>query len=157
VTWELEFYADKYGREPVKEWLESLDGVKRAAAMRGLSVILANEGPGVSSTEYGKPLKKGLFEFRLRIDATTVLAKHDPALLAKFPDQPRGPVLLRVFCHASDGKLILLLGAYDKGKDSSDRRQKNEIAVARARLRDWQSTSRDGSRFRSWWIRQVRR
>ena len=61
---ELEFYADQNGREPVREWLDELDEVKRAAALRGLSVILAAEGPGVSSTEYGKPLNKGRFEFR---------------------------------------------------------------------------------------------
>ena len=86
MMWELEFYADKNGREPVREWLDGLDKVKRAAALRGLSVILATEGPGVSSTEYGKPLNKGLFEFRLRIDAVTILAKHDPGLLEKFAD-----------------------------------------------------------------------
>lgn len=157
MTWELEFYADKHGKEPVREWLDGLDAVKRAAALRGLSVILANEGPGVCSTEYGQPLNKGLFEFRLRIDAATVLAKHDPSLLERFPDQPRGPVLLRVFCHASEGRLILLLGAYDKGNDPSDRRQREEIVVARKRLTDWRLTSRGGSRFRLWWVRQVRR
>ena len=156
MMWELEFYVDKNGREPVREWLDGLDKVKRAAALRGLSVILAAEGPGVSSTEYGKPLHKGLFEFRLRIDAATILAKHDPGLLEKFPDQPRGSVLLRVICHASDGSLILLLGAYDKGKDPSGRRQNSEIAVARKRLKDWQTSSRGGSRFRAWWVRQVR-
>lgn len=157
MQWELEFYADKHGREPVREWLDDLDDVKRAAALRGLSVILANEGPGVSRSEYGTPLGKGLFEFRLRIDAASVLAKHHPALLDRFPDQPRGQVLLRVFCHASEGRLILLLGAYDKGDDPSDRRQRKEIAVARRRLTDWKLSSRGGSRFRRWWIRQVRR
>lgn len=157
MAWELEFYEDKDGREPVKDWLDGLEPVKKAAALRGLSVILGNEGPSVLGTEYGKPLGKGLFEFRLRIDAATVLAKHHPGLLEKYPDQPRGPVVLRVFCHASEGKLILLLGAYDKGIDPSKKRQDREIAVARSRLNDWARTKKGGSRFRRWWISQVRR
>lgn len=125
--------------------------------MRGLSVILAHFGPSVAGTEYGRWLSHGMFEFRLRLDAATILAKHDVRLLRQFPDQPRGPVLLRVFCHAEDGRVILLLGAYDKGLDPSDRRQIREIARARKRLTDHQMRSRPGSRFRSWCVGQVRR
>jgi hypothetical protein len=44
---------------------------------------------------------------------------------------------LRVFCHAHGQKLILLLGAYDKAKDASAKRQEREIAAARARLSEW--------------------
>jgi len=43
-----------------------------------------------------------------------------------------------VFCHAHGDRLILLLAAYDKGENPSPRRQNTEIALARARLRDWQ-------------------
>ena len=135
---------------------DGLDDVKRAAAMRGLSVILAHLGPSVAGTEYGRWLSHGLFEFRLRIDAATILAKHDARLLSQFPDQPQGPVLLRVFCHAEDGRVIVLLGAYDKGLDPSDRRQIREIARARKRRTDHRMRPRPGSRFRSWWVGQVR-
>lgn len=120
-------------------------------------MILAHFGPAVTGSEYGRWLSHGLFEFRLRIDAATILAKHDARLLRHFPDQPQGPVLLRVFCHAEDGRVILLLGAYDKGLDPSDRRQAREIARARKRLTDFQMRSRPGSGFRSWWVSQVRR
>jgi hypothetical protein len=50
---------------------------------------------------------------------------------------PNERILLRVFCHAYGNKLILLLGGYDKGADTSARRQSDEIAVARARLAEW--------------------
>jgi hypothetical protein len=46
--------------------------------------------------------------------------------------------LFRVFCHTHGDRLILLLAGYDKGADPSPRRQNAEIALARARLRDWQ-------------------
>src|SRR5665647_1071608 len=42
--------------------------------------------------------------------------------------------LLRVFCHATGDRVILLLGGYDKGKDPARRRQDHEIEVARRRL-----------------------
>lgn len=96
MTWELVFYSDSNGREPVREWLDDLDDVKRAAAMRGLSVILAHLGPAVAGTEYGRWLSHGLFEFRLRIDAATILAKHD----AQRPATDRGD---RTCSEAVDG------------------------------------------------------
>ena len=85
---------------------------------------------GVCATAYGKQLGKGLFEFRLRRDATSgaLPGRHSRG-------EPR--VLLRVFCHAYGNKVVLLLGGYDKGADPSPRRQSEEIAVARTRLADW--------------------
>ena len=84
-AWELEFFRDADGREPVVTWLDNLDAVKREAAKRGLSIVLASQGPAVVGTEYGKNLGDGLFEFRLRIDAQVILQKHAPHLLAKYP------------------------------------------------------------------------
>ncbi|HET6437383.1 MAG TPA: hypothetical protein VFG59_04940, partial [Anaeromyxobacter sp.] len=55
-------------------------------------------------------------------------------------------VLLRIFCHAHGHKLILLLGAYDKGEYTSPRRQDAESALARARLRDWRRRQATGER-----------
>ena len=66
---------------------------------------------------FGRPLGEGLFEFRILEDGL-------PA---------------RAFCHAYGERLILLLGAYDKGKDPSERRQNQEIKVARGRLKAWKT------------------
>lgn len=160
VSYELEFYDERSGREPVREWLDDLDVVKRAAAMRGLSIILAAEGPGVCRTEYGTNLGGGLCEFRLRHDADEVLRSRRPDLHAKLGRQPQGKVLLRVFFAEVDGKVVLLLGGYDKGRDPSKARQNVEIKVARARLAEYRrraTGSRPRSRFIGWWAQQVRR
>jgi putative component of toxin-antitoxin plasmid stabilization module len=79
--------------------------------------ILQQQGIGVCGSAFGRQLGGGIFEFRLR----------EPPLLA------------RIFCHAHGNRVILLLGAYDKGRDPSARRQNREIALARARLAEWRA------------------
>ena len=59
-----------------------------------------------------RPLGRGLFEFRISGLNT----------------------LVRVFFTYKKGKLILLLGGYNKGADSSAARQHKEISLARKRL-----------------------
>jgi putative component of toxin-antitoxin plasmid stabilization module len=82
---------------------------------------------------YGKQLGEGLFEFRLRHDAGEILR----SLRKPARDEPQSErILLRVFCHAHGDRLVLLLGGYDKGADSS-KRQQREIAEARRRLADF--------------------
>lgn len=61
-----------------------------------------------------KPLGRGLFEFRISGLST----------------------LVRIFFTYKKGRLILLLGGYDKGADSSTARQQKEISLARKRLAD---------------------
>jgi hypothetical protein len=48
-----------------------------------------------------------------------------------------GEVLLRMFFAAYGEKVVLVLGGYDKGHDSSPRRQAREIDQARKRLRSF--------------------
>jgi putative component of toxin-antitoxin plasmid stabilization module len=59
-----------------------------------------------------KPLKGGLFEFRISSGAT----------------------LVRVFFTFKRNHVMVLLGAYDKGSDPSRKRQQQEIAIARKRM-----------------------
>jgi hypothetical protein len=51
--------------------------------------------------------------------------------------------------HAHGDKLILLLGAYDKGQDVSKKRQQEEIRTAKARLKMWEQQQRDKARASS--------
>ena len=88
--------------------------------------VLQHLGIGVCGTEFGRQLGGGLFEFRLRRDLADILGKGGEE-----------KVLLRVFCHAHGRRLVLLLGGYDKGEDTSAKRQEAEIALARKRLADW--------------------
>jgi hypothetical protein len=133
----LEFYQSPDGREPVRRWMEKvLSADHRRALDAALTLILAVHGVGVCGTPYGRQLGRGLFEFRLDEDEATVSRKwasrHVPASRAA-----GSRILLRVFCHATGDRIVLLLGGYDKGRDPSRRRQQREIARARARLAEF--------------------
>jgi len=131
ATYELEFYEDEAGDEPVRRWItEELTRTQRFALGQAMREELQEKGVGVCATEFGKQLGKGLFEFRLR-----------RYVVPTSPPGRRGArearILLRVFCHAYGNKVVLLLGGYDKAADPSPRRQDEEIALARSRLGDW--------------------
>jgi hypothetical protein len=136
----LEFYADADGDQPVLRWLrEELTPTQRRAIGVAMAEILQVEGIGVCRGAYGKQLGDGLFEFRLRHDAGEILRSLGKAAR----DEPRHErILLRVFCHAHGNRLILLLGGYDKGADTSSKRQQREIAIARRRLADYRRRNR---------------
>lgn len=115
--YELRFYDEPDGTEPVRDWIkEELSAEHRRSLGAALREVLQERGINVCGTQFGKPLSDGLFEFRLR---------------------EKG-LLLRVFCHAFGNKMVLLLGAYDKGSDTSEKQQQAEMKVARARLKEWQ-------------------
>ncbi len=139
--YDIEFYEDEHGDAPVLRWLrEELSPRKRRALGTAMNRVLQVLGVDVCDTKFGRQLGKGLFEFRLR---GADLAEVAPA---GEPDPAEAKTLLRVFCHAHGDKLILLLGGYDKGGDTSGKRQQKEIAVARTRLKDWQKLQRRRSR-----------
>jgi hypothetical protein len=122
-----------------------LSDVQHDALAEALRLVLAERGPDVCRTEWGKALGEGLYEFRVRHTA-----KEVSAMVGGIP--PGGKVgervLLRVFFHAYGRRVVLLLGGYDKGKDPSERRQQREITTARKRLDDFKArqTAERGSR-----------
>lgn len=132
--WEVEFFEDDSGRQPVREFLLSLEPDKRAALIAAIEMILIPRGLDVCATEYGRQLGEGLFEFRVRHDET-VIRGQSPG--SRSESKRRGDIVLRVFCHAYGEKVILLLGGYDKGADASPRRQSREIEQSRKRLRSF--------------------
>jgi len=118
---QLEFYAEASGRQPVLEWLRDEVSVStRRVVGTALHEILQEQGVGVCGTPFGRQVGGGLFEFRLR----------------------EGALLLRAFCHAYGDRVILLLAAYDKSEDPSAKRQLKEIELARRRLTAWQHRQR---------------
>ena len=135
----LEYYRTSAGDEPVRRWIfDKLGAPLRRAAVMGLQHVLAERGLDVCGTEFGRHLGQGLFEFRLRYDETALRRRlHLVAPSSPGPSR-RDPVLLRVFCHAYEDRVILLLAGYDKGADPSRKRQQREIDVARRRLADFQ-------------------
>lgn len=133
MTWTVEFFEDDQGRQPAREWLQSLDSHKRAAAIAAIEVYLSDMGLDVCGTEHGKALGQGLFEFRIRHDEDVILGTKSK----EGRSGGQGQVLLRIFCHAYGQRVVLLLGGYDKGVAPSKRRQDREIETARARLRSF--------------------
>ena len=130
VTWKIEFFEDDDGRQPVREWLLSLERDKRAAAVAAIELLLGEWGLNICSTEHGKQLGQGLFELRVRHDETVLRGGAREG-----NGKRRADILLRVFCHAYGDRVVLLLGAYDKGVAPSPRHQQREIDRARKALR----------------------
>lgn len=119
LFYQMDFYEDPEGTQPVRKWLRELPSQDRRTIGAALRYILQEQGVGVCGTAFGKQLGGGIFEFRLR----------------------EGDMLVRVFCHAFGDRRILLLGAYDKRMDPSGRQQSKEISESRKRLTEWRSRS----------------
>jgi TPP-dependent indolepyruvate ferredoxin oxidoreductase alpha subunit len=84
----------------------------------------------------------GIFEFRLRMNGKEIVNLEaeihgitEAHARQRFGLDASGDVLLRVFCTARAGRVILLLHGYDRGASSSKRRQQREIAEATRRLK----------------------
>lgn len=148
-AWTLEFYEED-GREPVLDFLRGLDEVKEQALAAALRNVLAHEGIGVCGSSWGKWVQgaPGIFEFRVRHDAATILRERGLPVPADLGASHRD-ILLRVFCHAHGQKVVLLLAAYDKGKEPSAKRQNAEIKRAKQRLARWKGRQGSGRRGRS--------
>ncbi len=137
--WKLEFYEED-GREPVLDFLRGLDELKEQALAAALRNVLAYEGIGVCRSSWGKWVQgaPGIFEFRVRHDAGTILRQRGLPVPEEL-EEGSSEILLRVFCHAHGKKIVLLLAAYDKGKEPSIRRQNAEIKRAKQRLMRWKA------------------
>jgi hypothetical protein len=136
--YEIEFFRRTDGTEPVRRFLNSLSDDKRNALVAALMYVLGRRGLDVCRSEWGRQLGKGLAEFRLRHDEAEIFASHGPPGATPTASSPER-ILLRVFFHVHDNRLILLLSGYDKGIRSSVRHQQREIERARVHLKEWQA------------------
>ncbi|MBV7292679.1 hypothetical protein [Corynebacterium sp. TAE3-ERU16] len=104
--------------------------VLEAALVNVLGVL----GKDTCRSEWCKPLKGGIYEFRMRRSLHSILSEAGKSL----PEDLRGGVdrrvLLRVFC--------ILLGGYDKKRDPSPKRQNREIRAVRRELKKWREKER---------------
>lgn len=130
--WELVPVELDGGRIPYADFLRRLDPYLQVVADTAVRTILASEGINVCRSEWGKPLGKGLYEFRIRRTLRTICNQTGHPLPAGLAADD--PVLLRVFFAVSGRRVLLLLGGYDKGSEPSDRAQQREIKAARAVL-----------------------
>lgn len=140
-SWEVEFYAEASGREPCREWADTLSVQKQAAFVAAVRLVLGRRGPSIVETEYGKALGDGLYELRVRWSAAEIQHK-----IAGLPAEEIGrapeAILLRVFFCTAGRRIILLLSGYDKARDASTRRQEREIARARKLLTAYRESQR---------------
>ena len=130
----LEYYRTAHGDEPARRWIDRLEPMKRRAAMAAMNHLLRVRGPAICATEYGRHLGHGLFELRVRHDASVTLHKAGDARAEAPASSHR--VSLRIFCSLMGDGVVLVLGGYDKGRSPHPRRQSQEIAAARRRLAD---------------------
>ena len=135
AKWRIEFYEDAQGRRPVEKWIDGLSDQKAGAVILALQEVLAVDGIKLVSSAWLKPLGSELYEFRIRHSASEIQAMYKVAnrVLARGTTA----ILLRVFVAFEGEKLIVLLGAYDKGKNDKQSFQQAQIEIARKRLRDW--------------------
>lgn len=136
--YEIEFYADESGHMPCLRWIKGdLSPTKRRALGTAMHEVLQRHGVQVVGEKaWGRQLGRGLFEFR--VDRTV-----------KADDEIAERMVLRVFCHAYGDRKILVLHGYDKGRDTSSRRQQREIERARSRLLSWRGRQASRRRGRS--------
>lgn len=135
TTWTAELYEDSDGKRPVEAWMQRLGSVEFEAMATAIEEVLQRQGLELAGTAWMKALGEGLYEFRVRHDASTIRALYSDSG-ASDPTTP-AKILLRLFDHFHGRKVILLLHGYDKGRDDSARRQNKEIQEAHKRLRAW--------------------
>ncbi len=104
-------------QHPEFDFYRFLDGLSKPNQLivyDSINQILRVKGNQLAGSHWVKALGSGLFEFRIS-----------------------GPQLLvRIFFTFQAGRLILLLGAYDKQQSPSRKKQQDEINRARKRLRN---------------------
>lgn len=132
--WTLTYLELSNGSSPYAAFLRRLNPYQRVVVTTALETILAAEGTAVCRTEWGKSLGGGLYEFRIRRNLRTIA---DSAGLPVPPglDADR-PVLIRVFFTVRAGRVIVLLGGFDKQRRHSASWQDKQIRRARALLKE---------------------
>jgi hypothetical protein len=135
AEWKIEFYEDIQGRRPIEKWIDGLSDQKAEAVIVALQEVLAVNGINLASGAWLKSLGNGLYEFRIRHSATEILGMYK--VVNRALTVGAEAVLLRIFVAFEGEKVVVLLGAYDKGKNDKQGFQQAQIEVARKRLREW--------------------
>jgi len=142
--WTVEYDTDG----DFARFVARLGDYERAVLVAAIEKVLSRYGLDICQSEWGRPLKGGLYEFRIRRSLRTILNEYGSEASPSVRVLPDRPVLLRVFCTFYGSRVVLLLGGYDKKKDPSERRQAREIKRARRALHEWSSTRSRGAQRR---------
>ncbi len=119
--------------------MDSLSDIKREATIAAIQIILKRQGVELSNTKWIKPLGGGLFEFRIRHTGPQISRMY--GLSGYEGRNLKLGLVLRVFLAFERNQMIILLGAYDKGRKDSARNQQKQIEISRKRLNEWKRRS----------------
>jgi len=131
--WTLTYLELSDGSSPYATFLKRLNPYQRVVVTTAVETILATEGTAVCRTEWGKSLGGGLYEFRIRRSLRTIAGQTGASLPPEISADR--PVLLRVFFTVRAGRVIVLLGGFDKQRRTSASWQDKQIRRARALLK----------------------
>jgi hypothetical protein len=142
AKFEIEIYQDKNGSQPFLNWADrKLSDFQFAALDAAINRVLAEQGLQLLGTAWLKSLGMNLFEFRIRHTASQIVKDASPNSKS---GGERSKILLRVFIAFPSTYKVLILHGYDKASDDSRSRQQKQIAIARARLKQWKTYSGNG-------------
>lgn len=116
MEFEIEFYASADGKEPVEDFLDSLDS-KMSAKLVGLMELLEEKGTELRMP-YSEYLEDGIFELRCR----------------------QGGNITRVLYFFFAGKKIVITNGFVK---KTQKTPVKEIRIAKVRRADWQRRHRE--------------
>ena len=117
MAFEIEFYSSEDGREPVAEFLDSLDS-KMSAKLVGLMEILEEKGTELRMP-YSEHLEDGIFELRCK----------------------QGSNITRVMYFFYVGKKIVATNGFVKRTQKTPAK---ELKLAKERRADWLSRHKEG-------------
>ena len=117
MAFEIEFYSNEDGREPVADFLDSLD-TKMSAKLIGLMEILEEKGTELRMP-YSEHLVDGIFELRCK----------------------QGSSIARVMYFFYVGKKIVVTNGFVK---KTQKTPAKELKLAKVRRADWLSRHKEG-------------
>ncbi|MDH6422938.1 hypothetical protein [Aurantimicrobium minutum] len=131
-AWKVEIYGQSYAR-----FYRSLSKYQQLVVDSAIRNVLSVEGIGICSGEWGKPLGGGLYEFRIRKSLHAIESHTGPETSTKYSPESQVQVLIRIFCTFHGDKIVVLHHGYDKKRDSSEKKQQQEIRTARKLHQEW--------------------
>lgn len=139
----MSLYSSDYLDPEFGRWFnQELNQYEQSVLLAAIERILEVQGPDICSSEFGKNLKDGLYEFRVRQSLNAILNFGKTPDDSDFQQGGDQTVLLRVFVHFHGAKIILLLHGLNKGNGDSEKRQQKEIGRARKLLTAWKLEQR---------------
>lgn len=140
--WKAQIHDRPDGSLPFEIFRQSLDAPTRIILDHAVKYILLAQGHNVCQSQWGRPLKRGLFEFRISQSISTICKSANIQLPVGVQLDHKS--LLRVFFTVEGEKVVLLLAGYDKGRDDSPKRQEGEISLARQYLKEHRQAEKKG-------------